>query len=199
MASGRRYLLRIPWFQFEMKKRDVQSDWYTPSLFDVSMPRVVAAVPVATVAPVPPAPAVKAAGGRLEVHFDGGCLGNPGRKYGSFQVLLDGKKVAGRARAEFGHGTNNEAEFNALKLGLDEAMAWLGANGIDPKTLSLMIETDSMIVRNRLVVKNVVFKKYPSSQRMFALATECLVIMREFESFDVVWKGRESNVERFGH
>ena len=78
-------------------------------------------------------------------------------------------------------------------------MVWLAASGVDPKTLSLLIETDSMIVRNRLMVKNVIFKKYPSSERMFALATECLVIMRDFGSFDVVWKGRESNVERFGH
>ena len=43
-----------------------------------------------------------------------------------------------------------------------------------------MIETDSTIVRNRLVVKNVIFKKYPSSQRMFALANECLEYMKRF-------------------
>ena len=137
--------------------------------------------------------------GRVEIFFDGGCLGNPGQKYGSFQVLFDGKQVVGRNRVEFGHGTNNEAEFNSLKLALDEAVAWLEAKGIDPKTSSLAIETDSMIVRNRLVKKNVIFKKYPSSQRMFALATECLGIMNRFGKFDVVWKGRENNVERFGH
>jgi hypothetical protein len=61
------------------------------------------------------------------------------------------------------------------------------------------VEADSMIVRNRLVKKNVIFKKYPSSQRMFALATECLGIMNRFGKFDVVWKGRANNVERFGH
>ena len=56
-----------------------------------------------------------------------------------------------------------------------------------------------MIVRNRLVVKNVIFKKQPSSQRMFALATEYLEAMNRFAKLDVVWKGRENNVERFGH
>jgi ribonuclease HI len=137
--------------------------------------------------------------GRVEIFFDGGCLGNPGQKYGSFQVLFDGKQVASRDRVQFGHGTNNEAEFNSLKLALDEVVAWLEAKDIDPKTLSLAIETDSMIVRNRLVVKNVILKKYPSSQRMFALATECLGIMNRFGRFDVVWKGRAYNVERFGH
>ena len=137
--------------------------------------------------------------GRMEIFFDGGCLGNPGQKYGSFQVLFDGKQVASRDRVQFGHGTNNEAEFNSLKLALDEAVGWLQSKGVDPKTLSLAIETDSMIVRNRLVVKNVIFKKQPSSQRMFALATECLGIMNRFGKFDVVWKGRANNLERFGH
>jgi ribonuclease HI len=137
--------------------------------------------------------------GRMEIFFDGGCLGNPGRKYGSFHVLFDGKQVASGDRVQFGHGTNNEAEFNSLKLALDEAVGWLEAKGAEPKNLSLAIETDSMIVRNRLVVKNVIFKKQPSSQRMFALATECLGIMNRFGKFDVVWKGRENNVERFGH
>jgi hypothetical protein len=43
------------------------------------------------------------------------------------------------------------------------------------------------------------FKKYPSSQRMFALANECLGIMNQFGKFNVVWKVRANNVERFGH
>ena len=137
--------------------------------------------------------------GKVEIFFDGGCLGNPGQKYGSFQVLLDGKQVASRNRVDFGHGTNNEAEFNSLKLALDEAVGWFQSKAIELKTLSLVVETDSTIVRNRLVVKNVIFKKYPSSQRMFALANECLAITNQFGKFDVVWRGRENNVERFGH
>src|ERR1039458_51603 len=137
--------------------------------------------------------------GKVEMFFDGGCLGNPGQKYGSFQVLLDGKQVASRNRIDFGHGTNNEAEFNSLKLALDEAVGWFQSKAIDVKTLSLVVETDSTIVKNRLVVKNVIFKKYPSSQRMFALANECLGIMNQFGKFDVLWRGREYNVERFGH
>ena len=114
-------------------------------------------------------------------------------------MKLDGREILRRSRAEFGHGTNNEAEFNALKLGLDEAVVWLEAQGLALDSLTLRVETDSMIVRNRLVVKNVVFKKFPSSQRMFALANECLEVMRRFAGFAVEWKGRASNVEKFGH
>ena len=60
--------------------------------------------------------------GKVEIYFDGGCLGNPGQKYGSFQVKLDGREIVKRSRVDFGFGTNNEAEFNALKLALDEAV-----------------------------------------------------------------------------
>ena len=148
----------------------------------------------------PKAPSLPAKmSGKVEIYFDGGCLGNPGQKYGSFQIKLDGKEIIKRSRVDFGFGTNNEAEFNALKLALDEAAGWFQKKAIELKSLSLVIETDSTIVRNRLVVKNVIFKKYPSSQRMFALANECLEIMNQFGRFQVIWKGRANNVERFGH
>jgi ribonuclease HI len=137
--------------------------------------------------------------GKAEIYFDGGCRGNPGQKYGSCHVKLDGQEIVKRSRVDFGFGTNNEAEFNALKLALDEAVRSFQEKAIELKSLSLVIETDSTIVRNRLVVKNVIFKKYPSSQRMFALANECLGVMNRFGKFQVIWKGRANNVERFGH
>ena len=149
-------------------------------------------------APKAAVPTVKPAS-QVEIYFDGGCLGNPGKKYGSFQVKLEGHEILKRSRVNFGFGTNNEAEFNALKLALEEAVDWFQSHSTELKTLSLIIETDSTIVRNRLVVKNVVFKKYPSSQRMFALANECLAVMNQFGNFQVNWKGRANNVERFGH
>ena len=55
--------------------------------------------------------------GKVDIFFDGGCLGNPGQKYGSFQVLLAGKQIAGRNRVDFGHGTNNEAAIVAAQSG----------------------------------------------------------------------------------
>jgi ribonuclease HI len=196
-----------------MRKDESKCAYQTMSLFgEEPKPAPPKAKPAPSAPPAqPPAkavaePPVKAAAPvasttarRVEIFFDGGCLGNPGKKYGSFQVKLDGKEILKRSRVNFGFGTNNEAEFNALKLGLDEAVAWLQSKDIALKPLALAIETDSTIVRNRLVVKNVIFKKYPSSERMFALASECLAVMRQFGSFQVTWKGRAKNVERFGH
>jgi hypothetical protein len=63
------------------------------------------------------------------------------------------------------HGTNNAAEFNLLKLALDDTLARFESNTIDPKTPELGIETVTAIVRNRPVVKNMIFKNYPRSQR----------------------------------
>jgi len=177
-----------------MRKNESKGEYRTMSLFG-DEPRVV--VPPVVVPPVvtPPVRATR----RMEIFFDGGCLGNPGKKYGSFQVKLDGREILKRSRVNFGFGTNNEAEFNALKLALDEAVGWLQSEAMNVKGVSLLVETDSTIVRNRLVVKNVIFKKYPSSERMFALANECLGLMNRFGKFNVVWKGRASNVQRFGH
>ena len=173
----------------DMRRNESKGEYQTMSLFG-DEPRVVTP-PVVT----PPVRATR----RVEIYFDGGCLGNPGQKYGSFQVKLDGKEILKRSRVKFGHGTNNEAEFNALQLALDEAVKRLQSEAIDLKSISLQVETDSTIVRNRLVVKNVVFKQYPSSQRMFALANGCLDVMKQFGKFNVVWKGRANNVKRFGH
>jgi|ERR1017187_7428997 ribonuclease HI len=136
---------------------------------------------------------------KVEIFFDGGCHGNPGQKYGSFKVLLDGKQVVGRSRVDFGQGTNNEAEFNALQMALDELKDFFAKNNLDLSQCELVVETDSTIVRNRLMVKNKILKKYPRSAVMFELASRCLEVMRQFDRFSVEWKRRDANVERFGH
>ena len=53
-------------------------------------------------APVVKPPPVKTTG-QVEIFFDGGCLGNPGQKYGSFQGVIrreiGGQPEPGRVRA----------------------------------------------------------------------------------------------------
>ena len=63
--------------------------------------------------------------GTAEIYFDGGCLGNPGQKYGSFQIKLDGKEIMKRSRVDFGFGTNDHQQFNECKSGgLYRLTAW---------------------------------------------------------------------------
>jgi ribonuclease HI len=136
---------------------------------------------------------------KIGIIFDGGCKGNPGRKYGSYQILLNGKQIAGRNRVDFGFGTNNEAEFDALQMALDELKGLSVKNGFELARCALLIETDSTVVRNRLMVKNRIFKKYPRSLVMFELANKCLELMRQCLHYEVTWRRREYNVEKFGH
>lgn len=138
----------------------------------------------------------------IEIYFDGGCEPNPGRKYGSYEVLFDGVQAAKWSRFDLGKGTNNEAEFESLEAALLEVGARLAESRVDKSTCVLKISTDSVIVRNRLVFKNAVHKraKYREpSERMFKLADRCLRLMRDYRSFSVEWEKRDANVARFGH
>ena len=136
---------------------------------------------------------------RLEIYFDGGCVPNPGERYGSFDVIRNGERIAGRNRVGFGRGSNNEAEWLACILALNETAAWCDGNGLRRDLFWLDVFTDAEIVRYRLMVRNRIIKKYESSKRMFALANEALAVLRTFRTFSVTWRGRDANVERFGH
>jgi len=138
----------------------------------------------------------------IRIYFDGGCSPNPGNKYGSYEVLLGGNPILLRSRMSFGHGTNNEAEFNALKAALEDLKRWSVITGFDLSDATAMVQTDSMIVKNRLTGKNRIHKKAAwkeSSERMFNLAKEVLDYGKLFRSFTVQWRPRANNVERFGH
>ncbi len=139
---------------------------------------------------------------KIKIYFDGGCSPNPGNKYGSYEVWLEDYPILRKSRVEFGHGTNNEAEFNALQAALEDLRRWSVITGFDLSDASALVTTDSRIVQNRLMGKNRVFKKAKwkeSSERMFKLANDIINYGLLFNSFTVQWKPREMNVERFGH
>jgi hypothetical protein len=74
--------------------------------------------------------------------------------------------------------------------------------GVNIATTRVLVLTDSMIVRNRLVGTNKIHKKAEYRERseaMFNLANRCLELLRGFHSFNVEWQGRARNVEAFGH
>jgi len=120
---------------------------------------------------------------QIDVHFDGGCRPtNPGNKYGSWEVLLDGQQVFKASRVEFGWGTSNESEFNSLIQALQWTVENLHTAGFPPEIYTVTIFTDSMIVRN-----------------MGHLTRDCLSRLTLFKLWSVEWRGRKENVERFGH
>lgn len=137
----------------------------------------------------------------ISIYFDGGCSPNPGNKYGSYEVVLDNYPICRGSRISFGHGTNNEAEFNALEEALKDLHRWSVITGFDLSSMQVKVETDSKILCNRMK-HNRIHKKLKyreASVRMFSLAEDILKYALLFESFEVQWKPREHNVERFGH
>lgn len=77
---------------------------------------------------------------QAEVWFDGACSGNPGPMGAGAIVRADGReRVLSRA---VGRGTNNEAEYHGLILGLEEARR-LGAQDV-------VVRGDSQLVLRQI-------------------------------------------------
>jgi ribonuclease HI len=179
--------LNIPTVLSKKAKREQAQRNAPESLFDASK------VPTL---PKPPADYT------VTIRFDGGCQGNPGRKYGSYRIEDDLVVIAQESRFDLGTGTNNEAEFEALIRALKTLRETSHRTGVNIATTGVHALTDSTIVRNRLMGKNKVHKKAEwrdRSEAMFNLANQCLELLGGFHSFIVEWNGREGNVEVFGH
>jgi len=63
--------------------------------------------------------------------------GNPGRKYGSYRIEDDHLVVAQESRFDFGHRTNNEAEFEALIRAVQNLREISHRTGVDLATTSV--------------------------------------------------------------
>ncbi len=145
---------------------------------------------------------VQAMSNILQIYFDGGCSPNPGNKYGSYEIVVNGDTVIKEIRVQFGRGTNNEAEFNALQDALQSSVQYCHNTGLFMSDTHVEIETDSKIVWFRLTKRNSIHKKaawQSASERMHALAEDVLTHRHLFKSFVVKWKKREANLVRFGH
>lgn len=140
------------------------------------------------------------------INFDGGCgPTNPGNKYGSYEVRMNGKIIGSKIRLTFGYGTNNEAEFDALILALDALSQFCSENSIEPESVKVSVESDSTIVvnwLNRFEKKKRGVMPKPDTDRskvMFRYASQCVDRLNKFQSFNAIWKSRLENVARFGH
>lgn len=137
------------------------------------------------------------------IQFDGGCVPNPGQKYGSFAITFDGVFELSRHRFDLGYGTNNEAEFESLLEALKTCEAACFKAQIPAAQVSLSILTDNTIVRNWLQKydhkKNKLIKNDERREAMRQRAVKCIGFLDEFHSWEIAWHSRERNVETFGH
>src|ERR1022692_2932055 len=91
---------------------------------------------------------------KIELFFDGGCSPNPGEKYGSYEVIIDGKRKHLEPRLSLGYGTNNEAEFEILIIALKRIANYLERKGVAKNLVEIVMVTDSTIVANRISGRN---------------------------------------------
>ena len=135
------------------------------------------------------------------IQFDGGCVPNPGKKYGSFSISLESFYIE-RRRFDLGHGTNNEAEFEALEAALKELAEASAKARVNPKFITVHVITDSTIVSNWLEVFRAFKPERCKNARRVAMseyAGRCVALLDYFQRFSVEWQGRDANVAKFGH
>jgi ribonuclease HI len=109
---------------------------------------------------------------KLVVHVDGGARGNPGPAAAAAVLATPDGQVVDEAAERIGDATNNVAEYRALLLGLERAVA-LGATEVE-------LVNDSELVAKQL---NGVYKvKHPA---MKPLHSEALQALAAFASWKV--------------
>ena len=92
--------------------------------------------------PAIPAPTAVGKHEQVKVHADGGSRGNPGPSSSGFVVLDMDDKILVDKGVYLGVTTNNQAEYTALRLGLEEALK-MGAREVD-------VYMDSLLVINQM-------------------------------------------------
>lgn len=95
-----------------------------------------------TVSTITPNDAKKATADRVLVYSDGGSRGNPGPSAAGYVIINHLQEVIDEGGEYLGITTNNQAEYQAVRLGLERAIA-LGYTKIDFKI-------DSMLVVNQM-------------------------------------------------
>lgn len=117
------------------------------------------------------------------VWFDGACLGNPGPMGGGAIVVTDERPPRRQVLSmAFGRGTNNQAEYRGLILGLRHALA-MGAEQVT-------VHGDSELVMRQLEGRYAV--KAPILKELHAEAKR---LLGQFRRADLKWVPRAQNAE----
>ncbi|HEV2074139.1 MAG TPA: ribonuclease HI family protein [Thermomicrobiales bacterium] len=127
----------------------------------------------------------------FEIVFDGGSLGNPGKGYGSFEIMSGGE-IYKMGREEYtGSITNNQAEY----MTLIESLKWLADDlSEDRGKATVTIHGDSQLVVNQI---NGTWKV--KNARMVPLVDEAKKLFKQFGRCTIAWHPRAKSVERLGH
>ena len=117
---------------------------------------------------------------RWTVYADGASRGNPGPASSGAGVYDEAGREAHTVSRRIGHGTNNEAEYQAAIAGLESALA-LGGGDVD-------LRMDS-----QLVIRQLQFRYKVRNPRLQPFFNRILELRRQFNSFSMEHVRREQN------
>ena len=118
----------------------------------------------------------------LRVNVDGGARGNPGPAAIAAVVQdADGEVLEERSET-IGHATNNVAEYKALLLGIDRAVAF-GAEEVD------------LVGDSELIVRQVKGDYKVKDATLRELHGQVLTALKSFESWSIRHVRRDDNAE----
>lgn len=127
------------------------------------------------------------------ITFDGGCNGNPGAMYGSYQIATrDGRNRI--ERCKFGPGTNNRAEYLALVTALGDVISRCDAASVPVERFTVKLYGDSQII-----IRQVNGEYGVNDPELKKLWRQAMGHLERFESFSIEWKPREEIVKALGH
>jgi ribonuclease HI/pterin-4a-carbinolamine dehydratase len=112
----------------------------------------------------------------VQLYADGGSRGNPGPSASGYVLLDMSGRIALKQGEYIGITTNNQAEYQALKLGLEHALH-------DFQARQVHVYMDSMLVVNQM--KNIFKIK---NRELWPVHNACVELVKKFEkvSFDHV-------------
>ncbi|HUR62667.1 MAG TPA: ribonuclease HI family protein [Candidatus Thermoplasmatota archaeon] len=113
------------------------------------------------------------------VWFDGACSGNPGPMGAGAVVQLEGGRPQPLSLF-MGQGTNNEAEYHGLILGLRHALA----AGVD----DVVVQGDS-----QLILRQVGGSYKVKAENLRALNAQAVQLLSQFAKSKLEWVPREEN------
>ena len=116
----------------------------------------------------------------LSLFTDGACRGNPGNGGAGAVLVGDSGEVVSTAKRFLGHCTNNVAEYQALLLGLDEAL------GRGATAISIYLDSE-LLVRQ---IQGVYRVKNPSLKPLMA---DIQALLGRFETWQVAHVPRREN------
>jgi len=117
----------------------------------------------------------------VNLYADGGSRGNPGPSASGYVLLDMGGRIVLRAGQYLGVTTNNQAEYQALKLGMERAL-------YDYHARELHVYMDSMLVINQM--KNIFKIK---NRELWPVHNVCVELARKFDKVTFDHVPRELN------